>query len=198
VTSVETVHRSVCSCNQSIGVASIIAILHMGSKHMSRMPPGHFGYTRWPLLSTFCSSGTWEGRGGHLAPDTWCLLSRDWGRRTVRLVRIALKIFIQNHVFFVELLEVECSSLRVNRNILTVVELTWSVISGITGGRSCIHKCCITPEWIRLWENSVWESTRSTFISVTAKLNCPGICNKNQLILPSLLITYVEAKHFCL
>jgi hypothetical protein len=39
------------------------------------------------------------------ASDTWWLLSRDWGRRTVRFVRLALKVVIYNDADFVELLQ---------------------------------------------------------------------------------------------
>ena len=82
------------SAIKSRGGTGIVPILHIGSKNTSRMPPCHFQDTRWPLLSTSCISSTWEGQGGHLAPDTKCLLSCDLGRRTVWFVRLTLKIII--------------------------------------------------------------------------------------------------------
>jgi hypothetical protein len=36
------------------------------------------------VLSTPCTSSKWVGWGVHLVSETWWLLSRDWGRRTVQ------------------------------------------------------------------------------------------------------------------
>jgi hypothetical protein len=43
------------------------------------------------------SSSKWVGRGGHMASDTWWLLSRDWGRRTIQFVRLMLKVNLKSH-----------------------------------------------------------------------------------------------------
>jgi len=59
-----------CFCNRSSGGASILAdpVVLDDSQNTSSMPLGHSRDTRWSV---------WQVDGGHLAFDTWWLLSRD-------------------------------------------------------------------------------------------------------------------------
>jgi len=44
----------------------------------------------------------WVGRDGHLACGTWWLLSRNWGRRAERFMRLAPKDGIETQTVIVE------------------------------------------------------------------------------------------------
>jgi hypothetical protein len=78
------VRRSVFLCCRSGGCASMLA-----DRSWSMTSP--VTNTRY-APSTLCCCGKWECRGGHLACDTWWLLSRAWSRRTVHFVRLALRL----------------------------------------------------------------------------------------------------------
>jgi len=68
------VRRSVCFWNRSDEGAGIHAD---PIDNMSRMRPGNFQDTRGYVLTTLYGSSKWVGWGGHLASDTWWLLSCD-------------------------------------------------------------------------------------------------------------------------
>ena len=99
--------RSVRFCNRNGKGASILADSfvfewYIGSQNTSTMQPRHAQDAGWSVLCTRCRKGKWVGRGGHLASDTWWLLSRDWGGPHGLWDSHCV---MKNHVVFVELLE---------------------------------------------------------------------------------------------
>jgi len=92
---------------------------HIESQNTSWMPPCNSRDAGWSVPSALCNNGKWVGRGGHLVSDTRWLLSRDWDKRTVRFVTLALKVF---HLK-------SCGLCGITRGILSQHLHGWTMIS---------------------------------------------------------------------
>jgi len=108
--------------------------------------------------------------------DSSWLLQCDRGRRTVRFVRLTLKVVTENHAVFVELLEGYRNDRRMCR--VTQEDDDWNrlvtqsqhTLTGMTDrGKVCVHQLCRHPTWevLAIFPGTLHDHRHTVFYAVS-------------------------------